>query len=980
MRPLSFALHFLCICLCAGLYAIFCTLPMNAQERYAKHFDTDNGLSSSFVYHILQDDNGYIWMATNEGLCRYDGQRFLAYDEHTGFKERSALRILKDHTGKLWFLVRGKIYFYAQNTFTLFSHPSLPTSMRYLWMTEDHSGNLWLSCRSGLLYRIKPDNTIDSVLIEKGQYIAYMECMPDNRLCLGTRVGCFLVTQSLHVRKIPTLQSKGVYVRAYNLKDGRTLVANSEGLFELRDTIAHQIFAFDKSFPSSNITSLLEDKDGDIWIALEYGVYLCRKGVFDLHKAEKVLSDILPSFILQDIENNYWISTMDKGIYCIYNKNVLCYTTRQGLASNYIENILSVGNNDIIVQHYNGCFDEIKKGKIKKLPYQLNGSAYFSQLPDGRYYYINGDSTHIINRFYVDSRKTKQYIKYFKSSSGVWYYQDNNGVYQYNPSGKHSLIHSFAKYSSQEIRENIAYRTWDIVVEDNARIWFATSGGIYRLEGDTILHLQTLHPACTTFTKKLYQDSLGNIWACTAGSGLLCFHGSSVYNITMDHGLPSNVCRTICLDSNNTLWVCTAAGISKIHWKDSLHYSIRNLGMNDGLGSNEILDIQKIGSTIWLASGTGGVIAFPDTLSLQSNPSLKVNIQEIMAEGRKLPLSSQYDFDNDVNTLSFEFIGISYRSNGNIHYKYRLIGSDDTAWVYTSQSRIHFSALSPGDYTFQVMAQNKDGVWGEKPAQVQFNIKAPVWQRSWFLLGTVGVLAVGIGVVLNWRKRLRERQNSLRRQLVDAELQALRLQINPHFIFNSLNSIQEFMLEHQPKEANRYLSKFANLMRMIINYSRMSSITIAEEITFLATYIELEQLRFEHHFDYSIVVDEEIEQHRFVLPPILLQPIVENAIKHGFTNTPKQGKLRIHFGIKNNQLVCTIEDNGKGRNGSHNSSDTVIQGTATGIRNTSERLEILAKLWKENNEQRGEIIFTDLYSSEGTPQGTKVEVWIPNAT
>lgn len=211
--------------------------------------------------------------------------------------------------------------------------------------------------------------------------------------------------------------------------------------------------------------------------------------------------------------------------------------------------------------------------------------------------------------------------------------------------------------------------------------------------------------------------------------------------------------------------------------------------------------------------------------------------------------------------------------------------------------------------------------------------------------------------------------------MIVVELQALRAQMNPHFIFNSLNSIQDFILDRQPREANYYLTRFARLMRMIIEYSKKSSITIGEEVEFLTTYVQLEQLRFEERFTFSLVVDPCLPPTTRI-PPILLQPIVENAIKHGLTPGHGQGALTVQFTIENDSVVCIVEDNGVGRVSAGNRRP-VSEGTSVGIKNTVERLELLGALRNNTTGIQGGVDIVDLYDESGRATGTRVKILIP---
>ena len=309
-----------------------------------------------------------------------------------------------------------------------------------------------------------------------------------------------------------------------------------------------------------------------------------------------------------------------------------------------------------------------------------------------------------------------------------------------------------------------------------------------------------------------------------------------------------------------------------------------------------------------------------------------------------------------------------------------LEGYDKNWSPETKETFARYSNLSPGKYSFKVISCNNEGLWNKEPASFSFSISPPVWKTWWFIALT-GISALGLIVIT-----LRLRADAIRRkeseklsreiQLANNELKALRAQMDPHFIFNSLSSIQSFIMSKDEESALRYLSKFAKLMRMILSNSEKSSVTVREEIDSLKLYLELESLRFDNKFEYEISIDSKVETDFQKIPSMLIQPYVENAIIHGLV--PKnsgKGKIQIEIMQTDAYITCTITDNGIGRKKSAElrtkTSEPLHE--SMGMKITSERLEVLNRMSKSNLS----VNIIDMEDENHNSLGTKVEIFIP---
>jgi sensor histidine kinase YesM len=287
--------------------------------------------------------------------------------------------------------------------------------------------------------------------------------------------------------------------------------------------------------------------------------------------------------------------------------------------------------------------------------------------------------------------------------------------------------------------------------------------------------------------------------------------------------------------------------------------------------------------------------------------------------------------------------------------------------------------LAPGKYTFKVRSCNNEGIWDTEDTAFTFTIRSPFYLTWWFLSLVIIVLVGGIYAVtairiVNIKKKQKE-EFERKVEMSKIELKALRSQMNPHFIFNSLNSIQHYIFNTRSDEAIKYLNKFARLVRVILNNSEKPTVTVGEDLEALKLYLELEQMRFEEKFEFEVKVDDSVDPDYDIMPPLLMQPYVENAILHGLNPLPHKGKLSIDLQSKNNFLICTITDNGIGRERSNEIRRTMPQNKhkSLGMKITEDRLKILNDI----NRSQLSVIITDLKDAQGNATGTQVQLFVP---
>jgi hypothetical protein len=326
----------------------------------------------------------------------------------------------------------------------------------------------------------------------------------------------------------------------------------------------------------------------------------------------------------------------------------------------------------------------------------------------------------------------------------------------------------------------------------------------------------------------------------------------------------------------------------------------------------------------------------------------------------------------DKNYLTFRFGTLEYGGN-EVYTRYKLESQDDEWTLSRGRAEAIFTNIQAGKYFFRVQSSYRPDFKDAVEATISVVIVPPFYRTTWFWIITALIVLTVAASIVRFRINQLNHRLKLEAALAESERKALRLQMNPHFVFNALDAISGFIFKNEPKEAVRYLSNFAKLMRITLESSREPLVPLQNEILLLKNYIELEQLRFNSMFDYRIEVDEGLDPYEYSIPPMLIQPFVENAILHGLRHkTGGKGSLEVHFSISGNALVCTISDNGIGRvKSAEINAGKPKKSLATAI--TRERIDLLER----SRGERVKFEIIDLQDASGEASGTRVVIHFP---
>lgn len=940
-----------------------------------KHFTTEEGLSSSELYSVLQDKNGNIWLGTDRGVVRYDGYEFKTFTTQDGLTDNTVFYLHVDVSGRLWmFTYSGRVFYFQDEKLIPYKYNDL-----LLKSSQNRIPNgFYVDSLEKVIVSFRGKGTFS--IDNKGQYnfIDSIGFQLDSNYFINEYPGNFSVNSILGVNGYSTRAR--VNHRFGNNKWQYEIVTSEFGRLSFRRTSTDEIifsigssaFFVDKNGRveklftlSGSIFALLEDDNQNLWVGSEEGVFYYEKK--DWKNFSKLfLKGNMISAIFQDNENGYWFTTLENGVFYLPDDKIKSIEF-----SDSIKKPTSLAT-DFISKLYIGCWTgaivEMKNQKVKTI-YEQNDIA--KKLPITDLTVFPNDPAIYVSRYYagnIDKGKFNVYkigdpigvkTEYFKKKNGDIY------------SAGSSFILSI-KSDSIYVSSILSQRVNTIIETTDGRLLIGCNRGVFYY--DESLKKET--PYLKEFEEVRVDDikQIGNkLLFATKGKGIIIVVNDSVITVDERKGLASNLVGRMTV-SKNDVWVATNKGVSHLSFDDlnSMHFKITNIHHSDGLLNDEISEVAILNDTVYVATNSG-ISFFSSKADFTNIISPKIYISGLKINTKKFLDLEDLTFPYDSNNLQISFNAISFKSFEKISYKYLLVHDKDTISSTTMNREVEFLSLAPGSYHFSVMAMNKSGVWSDAEASFDFVIRPAWWQSVWFKVG-ISLLITAI-VFVYYKSQLRKLREKLENEQMQASLQltAIRAQMNPHFIFNVMNSIRIYMQSHDLKSAEKYLTSFSKLVRYVLDNSDKQVVSLEAELNSLRNYVDLEMQQFESGFEFRIDCEEGIELSDYELPSLLLQPFVENSIKHGISKMKGKGRIIIDIRRKGENLLIAIEDNGIGF---EEAREWNIKNRepheSRGTKFVFQRIEAYNKLFRKNIKAD----FRDLRSENGTLSGTRVEVEI----
>jgi ligand-binding sensor domain-containing protein len=969
--------------LCAIL-SLYTFQTLSAQEYDIKfhHITVDDGLPSNTINAVIRDNRGFIWIASENGIVRYDGYSFVNYranEKNTGsISSNVTYVVLEDRQHRLWVGSEKGLDLYNRQSDTFNKHYFNGIPVRTIF--QDHSSHVWIGSDNGL-YRFEGDSvyfiTSFSEMFNTEDVVyntipAITEDQHGN-LWIGTSNGAYIYnrarnkfTHFRHDKNDPHSLSDNNVRKIIEDRAGRIWIATYGGGLNLyqRDTQQFKVYKHHAANPQSIagnlITSLWADDDGMLWIGtdgegmdvLDIETEIFHHLVHSPYNSESLNNNVIRS-ISSDGRGGVWIGTYTGGIN-FYNQNAKAFfhfkvPTRNGNSS--ITSFAEEPKGNLWIGTDGGglCYYNRATKQFQNFYHKENDR---NSLSDNRIISLQLDKQGVLwigtylgglCRYNPHTQQFKHYTSKDGSGLGddvIWsllldhkdqlWIGTNNGLNRYE-----ATTDTFTSWNITN--SNLSNNMVRCLYEDNTkRLWIGTQAGLNLLEDPykqfTVMKSGDKAKSLSNhWIRSIQQDRKGNLWIGTFAGGLNRFDESSDAFIayTETDGLPDNIISGILPDEHDNLWISTGRGLA---YFDVSNRMFKNYNARDGLQNYQfnINAAFRNSQGEFMFGGTNGFTWFtPDVIrQVKENPypppvaftALKIFNTDILPGAADSILSAPVNETRaitlayDQSVLTFEYAALNFIQPEKNRYAYRLEGFESNWNLVDGKRSATYTNLDPGKYTFRVIASNNDGVWNEQGASIDIVILPPFWSTWWFRTIVVVLFCITIACILNVvRERIREKIR-INKLIAELELKALIAQMNPHFVFNCLTSIQELIAVHKQDDAMHYLYQFSKLLRMVLQTSEKNSIPLDEELTLLELYLELESLRFDKQFHYAIDVDAAIDPEDVIIPSFLLQPFVENALWHGLMHKKGDRNLLIQFSLEDaDRLVCKIHDNGIGR-------------------------------------------------------------------
>lgn len=946
------------------IIALLSITSINAQEP-SYSIIGENELAGLDIYTLAQDKNNFVWLGTENGLYRFDGYEFKKYN-HNDLKAKSIFGFTHDNDGELYcFNLSGQILKIKNDSIQIIYQipDSLLTS--YYEIGFDPQNNLVIAGNRPF----KVDKTNKPQLFfdakNKAFMASYKKSKNDLYFCYQEKDDFNIINLKNGNNPIKVIFDKRAASPRYVIqnKNGYTIFKERDD-FNFYDFINEktikQDFNLDQTITTqfSSVTYLTSDST--LWQTTRKGGSIALNKNIEKPFHKKILfNEYYISSYLEDHEGNMWLATLGKGLLFIPNTNLNSYRNLQELEKEVFTQIIS-NNTTIWASTQSGKIFELKDNKTNVIFNQNNTKISLLKLNEENNQLIfNGPMAPCF--FNIDDKMVKSTTQ-IGSVKDVAFINDTLVVFATNTGIMFFNTHLDKVVSSKFIiPENLGRTSGVCYQKDEQKLWVNTLKGLMILSKEK----------APIIFENIYSTNLINdgnsIWVATKDNGIYEFKNNKItQHLTTKTGLISDVIYKLKI-VNNELFIAHENGLQVIHLKTK---ATVNYDKTDGFFVNRITDFTVRNNVIWLITNKG--IQFFNRKDIRKNllaPNIIVNQVLVNNNSNSTKSNQIHEFNFDENNIEINFTSTSFHHQGLLKYAFK-INEIDNQWQYRNfnENKVSFTALKPGNYTFKVKSINENNIESQ-PITYQFIIHPPFWATWWFY-SILGFVFVAITIfVYRYQLKKQQKKIELENELNASKLIAIQSQMNPHFIFNAINSIQDLILQGDIDNSYSYIIKFSKLVRQTLNFSDKEFIDIEEEIELLETYLELEKLRFKDDFEYTITNHnaEDIQ-----VPPMLIQPFVENAIKHGLLHKEGLKKLEITFNL-NDILHCTVKDNGVGRKKAQEIKQRQQKNYQSfSVDATKKRFEIM------NNHYQNDfsVTYTDLMNDD-KPTGTQVYISMP---
>jgi ligand-binding sensor domain-containing protein len=897
--------------------------PLLGQIYPHRSYSVREGLVNSSVYSIAQDSSGYIWFGTESGLSRFNGREFKNFTLDSLKFSSMISSVVTGLNGHLYLgsgsngileMNPSRREFRLRNFHLAAQSSQIVHSDTILISLHEYHDLTFLSAING-----KPVSEDQVSKEEKENKPLVLQKLKNGRVLVGRLKGLYEITGTREVPlEIPGLNNRPVY-SIFETMDGSWLLGTDGHILTVKNRmISEERKVLEGS--EQRIRNIVIDALGNTWFN-PWGT----PELFMTHGTEIVnVSSLIPGWntiisrIIKDREGNIWVGTLGKGVFLFTNNHLMVYPGSKDFINPSLRKIKELHTGSLLIGTQDGLAvlqsDNLRIHSLKHIPHMTQYVRDLALVGPGEYVAAITDirlTDPLRNSYFISPGNEK--IRYAHGSSlarwnnYLWVGNWDNTLLKYRLPGyeNEGMIKDIFPDSLGRLRINSLY------VDRFDRMWIGGQKGlcIMRSSGE-----KYFLPGIISEMKinNISENDDGSILVSASGGFIVLGNHKDFKQITLLQTVHiPNTTRVIWLNHKEYL-AGTTNGLIYHHRGVE-----RLLSVYDGMLSENISDlwISDSGENIWVATSEGLVRVDLPLLRKSMNEKLTVNSLRVIHSGETITYNGErmeFPFSSQAIRLSFEVF--HYQNPQLVQVEYR---HNQSEWQKVSGYDLQFPSLAPGTHKLEFRASLYQGLWGT-PLQVDIEIIPPYYRTTWFYL-----LSTLMAITLIWlffrqqfrqMKKRQEEQAQIREKITELQQKALASNLNPHFVFNSLNSIQHFINANNKAEANDYLAKFSRLMRMHLNMADKGYISLHEEISRLEFYLTLEEMRFGDKLKWEIKIDPGVDVYQTEIPNMIIQPFVENAVWHGIMpSTQNNGRVEVNIRLTDSgDLNITITDNGVG--------------------------------------------------------------------
>lgn len=931
------------------------------QNPYYYSIDRTNGLPSNSVYDIFQDSKGFMWFATGKGLCRYDGSVF--------------------------------------KTFTSDNQTSKSGSC----INEDSFGRIWYSNFDGYLYYVENGELKNLPQKESIGYIKY-GIIKDKLFLIQTKSVAVYDLKTLQL--VYTYHFKDEYVRATYTSNSKFYFVG-EHIYEIDYPNKIKTYPLTEDFRKTLEVPIVQELNNEFFIVSKFSNYyytykenqlskkkfnstfdfiqnlviidnapwLCTpNGIikYENDKATTYFSDYNVSYIFKDKQKNYWISTVNSGLLFIqdFKNNFIPLTPKPTIFSPYENQLLIGTENDLIfgLQLNDLSVNTVYKNNSNHPINQIIGNEKDKNI------YFTSSKFKILNYQNVVLKERSFAIKDIKKIDETYYSYAASGLCGLfkvsNKKSKWDNLHSKNLNTPTNFNESALIKSngkSTAFNPENNCIYYATNMGLKFVNSNGVNEIKFQNKPLYITNLQSYKNV---VYALSTSEELYKIDSkNSVTKVSIfEKHLKERFTKFKIQE--NSIFIFTTNGIIEYNLIKNNYRKI--LPLTSDL---EVTDVAIVKDKIYFATSKGIIVKNKFKNKEFAKPELIIN--EIKVNGILHNKNNLSELEYNQNDITVNFSVLSFIPNEKKSVLYKI---NDGNWnrLDADNKNLILSSLSPGNYKLFLKI---DANYETKIKQIDFKINKPFWLNTFFLIYISLILIALLYTFYKYQIQKIEKKNqllldkvNLEKNLNQSKLKAIKSQMNPHFFYNALNTIQSYILSNDKKQAVSYLSKFSTLTRTILEMSEKENITLSDEIKTLGLYLDIEKARFDEDFSYEINIAYGIDIENIKIPSMLLQPYVENAVKHGLLHKKGEKKLTIDFERILDSLKITIDDNGIGR---QKSAELNAIKNKDHLSFATEAMQNRIALLNQYKQKNIAINFEDKFNKNEQSLGTKVIIEIP---